>query len=271
MMNFFNPFRKKNDLSKWTIGQDNFLRWWDCVCENYRINTLTTSYQTRLLDKHLQVLSRQLAGLDQGLSNKKNSEIKWHRACKRLRAQLLNWKHVHAIEGKYSKREAPINRLLEWVEDELNKQKKINQEERALNEDNVSNDNPSSLKKNAVAVKPDTNHRVTDNNLYAWWKSASNKGWFSWRTEATRELDKTIHWFSNNCMIFRLEALLELMRAIKVWQITKEMEPKKSRREEAVLLLKEFIRSEIESLKANENRDGSQAEYCSAISPVITL
>jgi hypothetical protein len=269
-MNFFNPFRKKNDLSKWTIGQDNFLRWWDCVCENYRINTLTTSYQTRLLDKHLQVLSRQLAGLDQGLGYEKNSEINWHRACKRLRAQLLNWKHVHAVEGKYSKRDAPINRLLEWVEDELNKQKKVKQDENALNQDNASNDNSSALKKRVVA-RPGINRNVTDNHLYAWWKSASNKGWFSRRTEATRELDKSIHWFSTNCMIFRLEALLELMRAIKVWQITKAMEPKKSAREEAVLLLKEFIRAEIESLKTNENRIDSRGEYNSAIFPEITF
>lgn len=229
-MSLFKPWRSRVDLPTLQLDK-NLALWWQGVCDAHAIHAFSTSYQTRGIDKSIQSLVKVLAESN----DESNQQRQQHLHV--LHTRILNWDHMHNIGQKNSKRKTEMDILLKWVE------KEIYSTNTPLSSQAKNSQRYSESIEAAARLKLNTN---PGHNLYTWWKNSSNRGWFSRRSEATKELDKAIEWLSTNIVLSRLDALQNTMDAINVWLLDKQ---ESSSRLQAVLMLKKHIGAEMAPLK----------------------
>ncbi|WP_058525905.1 hypothetical protein [Legionella erythra] len=199
----------------------NVFKWWKKVKHPTVIGRFFPSFQTRLLDKSLNEFSSLLETQECRLKQKRLSALKL------LQTQILDWQHMHVINKRTSHRHQVIDALLQWVNKEIQTsgQPSVNEVKAEPNRQQASLSLPSS-----------------DETLYNWWKKHNRQHGFTWRSDATKELDKAIRWYSNAIIVYKQEALQEILNAIDVWLYARKDQ---SNRQPLVLQLKHRVEAEI--------------------------
>lgn len=210
----------------------NVFDWWKKVKHPTLIGRFFPSFQTRLLDKSINEFSSLLESQESALSLKKLAALKL------LRTQILDWKHMHVIKKLTSHRYPVIETLLQRVDNEIKTIEVLCKTEAKSNKKQVS-----------------ASVRSSDETLYNWWKNNNRRQHrFTWRSDATKELDKAIRWYSNAIIIEKNQALQEILNAIDVWLYARK---DLSSREALVLQLKDRVEAEIASLGMIDELDES--------------
>ncbi|QRN02445.1 hypothetical protein GH742_00325 [Legionella sp. MW5194] len=220
--------------------------WWKKEKHPTLTGRFFPSYQTSLLDKSITEFSSLLASKERQLKEKKLTALQL------LRTQILNWQHMHTINELSSHRHKVIKTLLKWVDKEIQTTEgsRVNEAE--------AKPNTLRLTQSLGREQPVFSFPSSGETLYSWWKKHSQRHWLTWRSDATRELDKAIRWYSNAVIIDQQEALRQILHAIDVWLYARNG---LSSRQPQVLELKHRVEQTLASLPVEEESEDETLSF----------
>ncbi|MDX1836160.1 hypothetical protein DIZ81_02990 [Legionella taurinensis] len=229
--------------------KDDIFSWWKKEKHPTLTGRFFPSYQTRLLDKSINEFSVLLASKKEELKQKKLSALKM------LRTQILNWQYMHLINKLSSHRHKVIKKLLKKVDEEIQ-----TTEDASVNKAKAKpNPNPLRLMQSLDREQPVLSFPSSGETLYSWWKKHSHLHWLTWRSDATKELDKAIRWYSNSIIIDQQKALQQILHALDVWLYARNG---LSSRQSRVLELKSRIEETLTSLQGvDEEREAKAFSF----------
>lgn len=227
--------------------KDDIFSWWKKEKHPTLTGRFFPSYQTSLLDKSITELSSLLTAKERHLIEKKLAALQL------LRTQILNWQHMHTINKLPSHRHRVIKELLKKVDKEIQTTEdgRVNKAE--------AKPNPLRLTQSLDREQPVLSFPSSGETLYSWWKKHSQLHWLTWRSDATKELDKAIRWYSNSIIIDQQQALQQILHAIDVWLYARNG---LSSRQSRVLELKSRIEETLTSLQGvDEEREAKAFSF----------
>lgn len=221
--------------------ESNLSRWWERYVNSFTWFGFVRSYRTKQLTQCIHTFQKTITTIIDDHEQRRQD------ALQRLYSQAKHWKTQHQLLRLSSRRSLQVGLLIDWIEQQLTCD--------SPNQTVASQHQDWLLQKNAAFDKTHAQtHQITpcqsDQGLYEWWRSISKLKFYQFRSQATKDLDKALQCYCNSVRLDRKKTLTNILIATECW---KQERSGKSQRLEAVHLLEQQIRCNLEYLERHRH------------------